>query len=185
MVLSTLLSGPGHATLRSPLTCLLQLSLLVPTLVTVPLWVRCLRVCSIRPGLLSAVLVTETMLSVQALDLGLSSLSVVSRNGESGRLRVKLLGTLRATQQLPLLLPWLLALTILALNRARKTLLVCRRRRLPRLGARVELLTRLLTWVWVLLFRVILPSITERATPRRGIRALGLVLTSPLNASRP
>lgn len=37
----------------------------------------------------------------------------------------------------------------------------------------------------MLLFRVILPNITERAIPTRGIKALGLVLTSPLNAPLP
>lgn len=185
VVLSTLLSGPGQATLRSSLTCLLHLSLLLPTWTTVVLCVRCLRVCSIRPGLLSAVLITETMLSVHTLDLGLSSLSVVSRNGSSGRLSVKLLGTLMLRKQLSLLLLCLLALTIPALNRARNTLLVCLRRRLPRLGARVELLTSLLMCWCVLLFRAILPSITERATPTRGMSALGVVLTNPLNASRP
>lgn len=76
--------------------------LLVPTLVTVWLCVVCLRVCSIRPGLLSAVLITETRLTAQALSLGLSSLNVVSKNGESGRLSVKLLGRLIASVQLTL-----------------------------------------------------------------------------------
>lgn len=38
-------------------------------------------------------------LTLHALSLGLRSLSVVSRNGESGRLSVKLLGRLIASEQ--------------------------------------------------------------------------------------